>query len=165
MAKGWISPPEVPTRRTFGYDADLTGRGGRENPVVHSKNDRRYGRNEMTGEQPAGIYSEPAHGDLPIVHRNEPFTPHVETVGWPGGGKPYVHPTHPNADRRAAGGAVHTHKPLEPVGMTHSKTGGAHGEPQTLPASQGNGGNASARGNHGPHGVLNQPRDRNRGRT
>ena len=144
MPKDWYSPTEVPTRRAFGFHTDVTGRQGPENPTVHSKDDRRHpeglagATHSSHGEAPAGVYVDAVNPDSPITHHAAPFQHYVETVGHhPRRGGEYIHPTHPNSERRAAGNAVFTSAPLQPVGMTHSKTGGAHGQEPTRPESRG----------------------------
>jgi hypothetical protein len=138
-------------RKPFDYSTDLTGRSsGPDNPTVTSKAVRRYGRNETTGEQPAELYREPVNGDAPLTHHNRPFKAHVETVGWHPHTHKFVRATHPNAEAKAPGGANFPSPPLEPVGMTHSKYGGQHGEPQKRPGPSGNHGGKKA-----PLGSLN----------
>jgi hypothetical protein len=135
------------TRRNFGIDVDITGsaderraRAG-ENPPVHSKSTRHghpASRFASDPRQPRtsadGVYRDEVNGDVPITHHNEVFTPHVETVGHPGDGAPYIHPTFPNAEAKATK-AVHTHEPLRPVGQTWDKYGGEHGEKPRRPES------------------------------
>jgi len=154
MAKGWITQDVTP-RKAFSEHASVVEPidGHPDNREVTSKSTRRYGRNETTGSQPAQIYRDPVNGDSPITHHNNLAVPHKETVGWPGGGQPFQHPTHPNAEARAAGNAKRTHKALEPVGQTHSKYGGEHGKQQTRPGSDTKRGATTA-----PHGTLNRTR-------
>jgi hypothetical protein len=156
--KGWVSP-STSVRKAFDQHASVVDpvRGHPDNREVTSKNTRRYGRNETTGDQPAEVYRDEVPGEVPVIHRNETEKPHKETVGWMNG--EFRRATHPNAERRAAGGVTRTHAPLEPVGMTHSKTGGEHGKPQMqkVPESRGSGGVPAPH-----HGKFNHPRDRNR---
>jgi hypothetical protein len=158
--KGWVSP-STSVRSKFAEQPSVVHQPDRsENRITHSKNTRRYGRNETTGEQPADLYRDPVNPDSPIRHHNAEFRHHVETVGHvPNTGGQWADATHPNAEAKAAGNARHTHRPLEPVGQTHSKTGGAHGEPQTRPESDTRRG---AKQSTPQLGTLNTRRDRNR---
>lgn len=168
MAKGWTNP-STSVRRGLDYSVDVTGRGGPENPPVHSKAVRNYGRDGAggsrgsvpgsTGRQPGELYRDPVNPDSPITHHGGPAVEHKETVGWLNG--EFRRATTPNADARRGTDRLFTHEPLRPVGMTNSKTGGEHGSPQTRPAPRGNGG-AAAQGVKGPGGALNARRDRNR---
>jgi hypothetical protein len=157
--RGWVSPSHS-ERKAFDEHASVVGpvHGHPDNREVTSKNTRRYGRNETTGQQPAEIYRDEVSGDSPITHHNKPFVHHVEVAGHvPNSGGQWAHPTHPNAEAKSAGNSKFTHAPLEPVGQTHSKYGGEHGKEQTRPESDPTRGARTA-----PHGHLNTRRDRNR---
>jgi hypothetical protein len=164
--KGWVAPENVPSRKAFSdapsvithnrattpgtTAAYVDGRRYREelgnrpsatppNERVHSKNERRYGRNTTTGQQPAGGPDrEPndAPPSMPATHVGKVMAPHVETAGWhPHSGR-YVHPTHPVAETRGHTNAVLPHTSSRPTGMADSASGGKHGEPQTRPESK-----------------------------
>jgi hypothetical protein len=157
MAIGWTSQSHS-VRKGFDFSVDITARNpSGENRGVHSKNTVRHGRNSTTGSQPAELHRDLVNPDAVIVHNNATEIPHKETVGWMDG--VFHTPTHPNAERRAAGGATRTHAGLEPAGMTFSKTGGEHGKPQTRPESRGHGGKTARLG------ELNTVRDFNRKRS
>lgn len=82
------------------------------------------------------LHREVAPPSLPATHQNGLASDHCEVVGWPGEGKSFQRPTHPNTGKAAG---IATHRPLEPRGMAHSASGGAFGQPQTRPASEGRG--------------------------
>jgi hypothetical protein len=132
--KGWVSPSHS-ERKSFDEHASVVGpvHGHPDNREVTSKNTRRYGRNETTGQQPADIYRDPVPPSMPATHVGRPGRPHVETVGWHPHTHEFVKATHPEAEARGHGNAVYTHEPLRPEGLAHDASGGEHGRKSVAP--------------------------------
>jgi hypothetical protein len=130
---GWKNSGTRPLgRSTFGVD----------NHPVQSKATRRYGEQgsksdfpeASTGQNPARIHVDelPASAEARHVGRIGPAR--IEQVGHAtdGSGR-WLSPTH---DKTLIGNAIATHPSLQPQGMNHSATGGAHGKPSKPPTEK-----------------------------
>jgi hypothetical protein len=84
-----------------------------ENPTVHSKSTKRYGRNPTegdihgsTGQQPADIEVRPIAGSIPQRTVGGPAVIAAQVVGYaPDGSGKYIKPSYPNASRSLHGNA------------------------------------------------------------
>jgi hypothetical protein len=138
-------PPSDYLAGREGHHAEVGSRPSQhpENLRVASKNDKRYGRGgskgdfpySSTGEQPGYVHESPVPPSLPVRHVGGLGKIQARTVGWPGDGKPFIDPEHPNSSRKLHTGAVHTHPSLKSEGLMHDASGGAHGRKSVPPKS------------------------------
>lgn len=102
MANNSRIPPRGPMSHGAPYNSTA-----RQNPTVNSKSDRRYGKNETHGEQPARTRGG-ARPSVGISHETPHGTPRSEKVGHATDGSGRFHrPTYPLASHRATGEGDH----------------------------------------------------------
>jgi hypothetical protein len=132
MAIGWLNRSTRPDgRKAFGES---------DNPTVHSKNTRRYGRDgskgdfpeSSTGEQPAKLYRDPVPPSAaPVTHHPDRTPPAgtIRTEGWDPRTGRFIEPQHPHTGQHGSDSFPDLHATTDGAqGQAHSASGGAHGK-------------------------------------